>query len=429
VRRLVLALAGALSCASPTQPPGGPEDLEPPRIVSFSPDSGSTSVTPNVVTIRFDEIISETPKTGRDLADRIVISPNDGAVVVRWQRDRITVRPRRGWRENTAYVITLLPGISDLSQNARDSSRVLVFSTGASIPETRVTGVVFDWMKAVPAAQARILARPLTDTTLVYATESDSVGRFVLPYLATGEYAVLALIDANKNGVRDPRELWDSVTAVLGDSAQHDFYVFPQDTLPPRISTVTATDSLTLTITFDRPLSPQLDIPTAIRLYDVDSARVTLSGIETAASADSAKREREAAVRDSTARAQAAADTTPAARAARERARQDSINQAQAVADSIARDTTPRVPPPVSARAALQTTLVVTLSAPLTPLERYRIEATVLGANGVTGESDRVYVRPRPAAPPPKPDSSGGRDTTAAIDREVRTAAAVPPTR
>lgn len=392
------AAAVAWTCASPTAPPGGPKDEVAPGIVSVSPDSGAVRVRPEAIIVRFDEIISEVPQGGaKDLAGRILLSPSDGPVQVRWQRDRLRIRPRNGWRENTAYVLTILPGIADLSGNARDSARVIVFSTGDAIPSGRIEGVVFDWMKAQPAAKALLRARPADDTTLVWTAEADSVGRFRLPFMTAGRYRLTALLDQNANGLRDPRELWDSTTIVLGDSARHDFYAFPNDTLPPTLLTVTAADSGTLRLTFDRPLAPSLALDAAVTLLDADSQRVALGRVRTAAVAAQEKATRDSVLRDSTARARAEADTTVAGREGRERARRDSLELARAVADSLAADTTPRVPPPVSARAALQSELIVSLPTPLTPQLRYTVTATVTGANGLTKTSSRPYAPPRPA--------------------------------
>jgi hypothetical protein len=406
VRRLLAVAVLALSCASPTEPPGGPEDLVAPLIVGMSPDSGTTGSRVDVVEFQFDEIVNEVPQGAASLAQRVLISPRDGEPVVRWRRDRITVRPRNGWRENTTYVVTLLPGVADLSGNVRDSAAVVVFSTGDSIPATQVRGVVFDWMKALPAVRAYVEASPVGDSLLVFATESDSLGRFSLPFLTPGQYVVRSLLDGNKNRQRDARELWDSTTITLRDTVTHDFYAFAQDTLPPRMTTVTAPDSLTLRINFDKPLAPDFDVSTAITLLDTDSARVPVARVARWAIVEAERAARAKATADSVARARAAADTSAAGIAARARAREDSINRAETVRDSIARDTNPRVPPPRSARPALETEIVVLLSAPLTPLSRYFIRADVTAANGKTGVSERQYTRPRPAAPRTGRDSS-----------------------
>jgi hypothetical protein len=408
--RALLLAGAAWTCASPVAPPGGPEDELAPRVLGVSPDSGSVRVTPDALVIRFDEVISETPQGARDLAQRVIVSPSEGPIQVRWQRDRLRIRPKAGWRANTAYVVTLLPGVTDLSSNSRDSSVVVVFSTGGAIPAGHIDGVVFDWTKSAPAPRALVQARPLSDTTLVYATEADSTGRFTLPILADGAYQLLALLDQNRNALLDPRELWDTVTVSLRDSARTDFYVFPQDTLPPKLLTVTAVDTLTLRLTFDRPLAPVPDYTGSVRLFDPDSQPLPFRRVRTAAAEAAERIARDSIRRDSTARARAAADTTAAGRAARERARQDSLNRAQAIADSIAADTAPRRPRPVSAREALSTELVLDLAGPLQPQQRYVIEAQVTGANRRAGSSARPFTPARP--PATRADSSAAADST-----------------
>jgi hypothetical protein len=392
--RAVTVAALLASCANPQMPPGGPPDPDAPQLIASTPDSGSVRVTPDEVVFRFDEVISEMA-SGADLSKAVLVSPSDGTLpAVRWKRDAITVRPRRGWRPNTTYVITLLPVITDLRTNVRKATTVLVFSTGDEIPSTRLRGVAFDWARAAPAARAYIEARPVDDTTLVSSTESDSTGRFLLPFLRPGDYLVRAIVDGNRNRVLDPRETWDSARVRLVDTAAVDFYLAQRDSVEPRVTTVTPVDSLTVRITLDRPLSPDSGYLPDVEVLRPDSTRVPVGSVVAWPALQLAREQAQRAARDSIARA----DTSTAARQARERATRDSINRAAAIADSIARDTTVRIPPPKSARPALVSEIGVVFREPLAPETRYRFRVNARGLYGPARVTERVLTTPKAAA-------------------------------
>lgn len=386
------AVLVAAACAQPQLPPGGPPDTAAPRLIGTAPDSGQVGVRIDEVVFRFDEVVSEVPR-GTELARAVLVSPGDGRVSVDWKRNAIGVRPRGGWRPNTTYVVTLLPVMVDLRGNVRDSSTVLVFSTGDAMPATRVSGVVFDWMRAAPASRAFVEARAATDSTLQWTTEADSSGRFVLPFLTPGEYTVRALVDANRNHQFDPREHWDSARVSLRDSVSVELYTAFRDTVAPRLVSAAATDSMTVRVTMDRPFSPDPAHAPTVEVFGPDSARIGIARFM-AWPMLTETRTREARAR------QAAADAADTSLATRERlrvARQDSINLARAIADSIARDTTRRQPPPQSRRTPLVLELGIELSAPLAPGSSYSVRVAATGLFGTRRVTERAFVTQRRA--------------------------------
>jgi hypothetical protein len=414
VRALLIACAavaagwGVYACASAGAPPGGPPDLKPPLLVRIAPDSGAVRVKPGDVEFEFDEVVGETPRGSQTLSQIVLVSPSDGDPVVGWHRNSITVHPRHGWRENTTYVVTLLPGMLDLRGNASDSTKVLVFSTGDSIPVTRVTGTIFDWTKGTPAMRAFVEAHPVGDTTIAYPAKADSIGRFVLPFLRAGKYVVRAILDLNNNRRLDAREAWDSVAIELRDVTPVELYTFVHDTLHgPRISTVSVLDSVTLRIAFDLPLSPVPNYLPGLELRHADSSAIATNLIAPwpvlSARRDSIAR----VVRDSIANA----DTNTVVRARREQARRDSVERAAAVADSLARDTTKRVLPPKPSRPTLISEIGVELKQPLVPGAQNFVRATARGVLGPEQISLRSFSLPKPA--PAARGGAGGRADSA----------------
>ncbi len=88
----------------------------------------------------------------------IVLSPTTEFPDVSWKRDRITVKPKGGWRPNRVYRVQLLPGVTDLRNNRSNEGAVLTFTTGAPRPQNTLKGTVVDWTTSRPAANALIVA-------------------------------------------------------------------------------------------------------------------------------------------------------------------------------------------------------------------------------------------------------------------------------
>ncbi|MDQ3697958.1 MAG: Ig-like domain-containing protein, partial [Gemmatimonadota bacterium] len=284
MRRLVIraaaigagAIAFVAGCASPGLPPGGPDDRAAPALVGLSPDSGAVNVPRNRTAVfQFDEVVAERPQGGATLADLVLVSPETGAPRVSWRRSAIAVRARGDWRPNTVYTVTLLPGVADLRGNVVRERSEIIFSTGGTIPDTRIDGVVFDWVPGRPAAAARVEAIAPDSTTFV--TVADSSGRFTLQHLPPSRYTVRAFVDANRNRVLDGREIWDSASVTLADTARAELYAFAHDTIGPRVTTVEVRDSITLRVSFDRAIDPGQSIDTSLfALTAQDSTRVPI---------------------------------------------------------------------------------------------------------------------------------------------------------
>ena len=284
-RLLAVAVASVLpgiiaNCASPGVPPGGPVDTDAPRLVDVAPDSGATSTTPKEAVFRFDEVVSERPSGAATLQALFLVSPRSGTPEVDWHRREVTVRPSRGWRPNTAYTITMLPGMSDLRGNVRNTGAVVVFSTGAEIPQSRIAGTVFNWLTGNPAPRAFIEARPVTDTTIAYVAATDSTGSFLVPFVAPGSYRVRAILDDNNNRGLDPREGWDTATVALTDTTRLELYAFSHDSVGARLANVALRDSVTLELLFDHAInvSQQFD-QSSINIRRADSVDIPIVSV------------------------------------------------------------------------------------------------------------------------------------------------------
>jgi hypothetical protein len=265
---VLFSISGLLSCANVQPPPGGPPDALAPELVTTTPES--LAVLPDFdddVEFRFSEVVSEgsQPSEGlgtSELERLVILSPTNRFPEVRWRRRRITVRPAEGWRPDRVYRVELLPGVADVRGNKGKLRRVVTFTTGADLPTDSLAGAVIDWKAGRPSPGGLIEA-VLQPDSLVYRAQTDSSGGFRIGPLPRGEYVVYGVLDGNKNLRREPREAFDSIRVPAGSAVVGDLYAFIHDTLPPRIQTVSPTDSVTATITFAAPLDPAQKLDTA----------------------------------------------------------------------------------------------------------------------------------------------------------------------
>jgi len=394
LRRLIAAALLATGCASPGVPPGGPPDVAAPELVKITPDTGSVGVKPKEVVFQFDEVVAERPGAAATLADLFLISPRNGVPDASWHRSAIGVKPSRGWRANTPYTIILMKGVADLRGNVRKTGATTFFSTGATIPRTRIAGTVFDWLTGTPAAGALIESFVPPDTLHPYVALADSLGGFVIEHVVPARYTVRAYMDRNKNLGIDPSEPWDSVGVTLADSIRTTLVIFTHDTVPPRIRDVRVLDSLRLTLSFDKPVDPtQVLGVTNFAVVAPDSSRVPIVSAGSPAKDTTPPTNPAAGVNPPTG-ANPVTGGNPPTRAnpvARPGARR---------APAPAQRDTSLGANPVMPRPVPISEVVITLQHPLTPKIIYHIRAIgIRGLTGRVGDSEHGYTPPAPAPP------------------------------
>jgi hypothetical protein len=405
--RALLPLAAVVGgCANPGLPPGGPPDTAPPRIVRVTPDSGSVNVRASEVVFRFNEVVSEQPGRGVSLAGGgstagaqgappggglgalVLVSPGDGRERVTWRRTAIEVAPRRGFRPNTTFRVTLLPGVSDLRGNVLTEAREVVFSTGQFIPDGAIGGAVFDWVEGRHVPGAAIEVFQPTDTAFRWIARADSLGRYTVRDLVPGVYRLRAWIDTDRDRRLGEREAFDSLTFRIhaaGDAPRTaDLYAFVHDTLGPRIESAEPVDSTALLIRFDRAVAPDwVPLEGSFQLQRADSSTVALGEVLPRARFDSLAAAARAAT-DSAARAADPAAAAPAPPAA--------APTPAAVADTATQPAKPT-------RGIPTRDWAVRLPTALEP-GSYRLRAMgVRGLGGTARTSEREVRIPEPAPP------------------------------
>lgn len=434
------------ACANPNQPPGGPPDAAPPRVVKITPSSGTIGARPKAVVFQFDEVISETPKGQTDLAKLVFVSPKSGDIEVDWRRSQLDVKPAKGWKPNTVYTVLLGAGVTDLRNNSIDSAVRIVFSTGGPIPETKVDGVVFDWQLNTYAREALIEAI-VRDTakkdSIIFQTIADSLGRYSLQHIPPGNYVLRAILDRNNNRSLERLEAWDTVGITVTSTSNVELHAFTHDSIGLGITSVTLLDSnKTLRVTFDKPVLPAQAFSTTNftlrRNEKTDSTTIlniltVFSGPQRALFDSLRNKARE----DSIARTRPV-DTTAAGRAARDSVARQKVRDSLRVAELQRneerrllalrggralppKDTTPK---PKMKRAPLYTEVYLTLDRPLDYGARYQLIArNVTSVSGVRLDTTRVRARYTINVPqkPKEPDAKKAPgDTTEATPVPIK---------
>jgi uncharacterized protein (DUF2141 family) len=406
VRRLI-ALVLVAGCASAGAPPGGAERHTPPEIVSVTPDSGDTNVKAKSVEFQFDEVVSDRPASSATGLDQLfLLSPRNGNADVSWHRSRISVRSKNGFRPNTAYRVTMLPGLTDLRGNVRKEAQTIIFSTGPTFPPFGILGRVFDWAAQRPASGAYVEAVSRADTSVVYVAATDTTGQFDVGPLPAGEYAVRALIDQNSNRIRDRNEKWDSVAVTVSTVRPViELDAIERDTTPAFIESASRIDSVTLRVTFDKALDPTLPLqPALVRVQRADSSQLEVTGVQWQSAYEQAQQAKQAQAADSARRA----DSTrraDSARVAPKPAPTAVVPTPGAAGRTPPPQPKPRIPPPDRG-------IVVTVS-PSTPLVPGAYIVTARGMRNLLGRSRDATRTFTVVRPPPRDSTARARPDSA----------------
>ena len=202
----VLGLACLLiQCAGQIQPPGGPPDTEPPRIIRTLPDSNAVRVQTTSIELEFSEYVDR-----RSVEESIFISPYLGDLQFDWSGTQVTFTFPQPLRRNTTYVVNVGTDVADLrAQNRMSSGFTLAFSTGDSIDQGHISGRVFDPNPEGVMVFAYGLDSIDTDTLdpgrrkPEYIVQTGAGGTFALSNIALGRYRLFAVRDQYRNLLYD----------------------------------------------------------------------------------------------------------------------------------------------------------------------------------------------------------------------------------
>jgi hypothetical protein len=224
------------------------------------------------VRFEFDERISEQAGAGR-LEDVVTVSPTSGEVRVGHGARSLTVDVEGGFRDGVVYRVTLLAGVRDLLGNAGRDPFELVFTTGAEAQPTVVAGEV--WDRVSGRGLEGLVVHAVDPDSLVHVATSGDAGIYALRYLPSGDFALVAFQDNDRDGIPDAVEVQGraSFSIEAGDTVFVDVAALAPDTTAAVLLGAEALDSVTVALRFDDYLDPTAPLDDwEIRLVDPDGA-------------------------------------------------------------------------------------------------------------------------------------------------------------
>jgi len=198
------------SCAKTLMPSGGPKDTTPPKILSEKPESGTTNFKEKTIKITFDEYV-----TLNNPIENIIFSPPlNERVDYTTQGKSVVIKINDTLRKNTTYNILFSDCIQDFREGNKLSGYNYAFSTGDSIDQHKLFGMVVNAETNKPEAGCFVMlyendidSLPLTIRPN-YVTKTNEQGGFIFHHLKPQSYKVFALKDINSNLKYDlPNEL------------------------------------------------------------------------------------------------------------------------------------------------------------------------------------------------------------------------------
>lgn len=203
--RLGLVLIALAGCARKGPPTGGPPDIEPPRLIGSSPDSGAAGIPRRaVLSLSFSEGME--PRT---TGEAISIVPPVEFRQRRWSGNTVTLVPDDSLEENRTYTLFLGSGARDRHGNPLAVAPTVVFTTADSLAPGTIDGRLEARGFSAPGTYVwgyragRAPDSTARDFDAIGIADADGVFRMVgLP--VPGRYQLWMFADLNGNRSFEP---------------------------------------------------------------------------------------------------------------------------------------------------------------------------------------------------------------------------------
>lgn len=198
-----------VSCAQKGSISGGEKDIEPPVLISSSPDTLSTNVPVDLkeIVLKFNEFVLL-----KDFIKNIIISPPIEPTPTFYPQGtadkKVKITFNDSLKPNTTYNIHFGKSLVDNNEGNVKKYFNYVFSTGNFIDSLKIEGQVFDpAQKQIPENIIVGLYEwdeKYTDSLILsqkpyYVGKVDSLGNFTLNHLKESEYRLIAFTDKVNN--------------------------------------------------------------------------------------------------------------------------------------------------------------------------------------------------------------------------------------
>jgi uncharacterized protein (DUF2141 family) len=224
---------------------GGPQDKEPPKLVSSRPGNNSKNFKGSELRFEFNEFIQPNNPN-----EEIIITPSLGKKTKYLvKKNELVIVPELSLAPNTTYSINFREGIQDITERNKPENLQLAFSTGPTIDSLFIKGSLREALtEKIPDNVTVAIYQSDTFNifkhTPVYFTKSNKAGEYRINNLKEGHYYLYAFQDKNKNLKVDSRSERFGFLAepVILDTTYvkkvYPIQLFMADTRQPKVTTI-----------------------------------------------------------------------------------------------------------------------------------------------------------------------------------------------
>jgi len=245
-------------CARQSQPAGGPQDKEPPKLELSVPRNGEKNYKGKTIELTFDEYVKL-----KDPQDEIVITPSVGSKTkFIAKKNKVTITPEKPWKDSTTYSVSFRASVQDLNESNTAEDLHLAFSTGTTIDSLQIFGSVNQLFENKTPEKITV-ALYQSDTfdifkhKPVYIAKTNNKGVFAIQNLKSSNYFLYAFEDRNKNFKIDSKsEKFGFITKEISLPQHKDsirINLIHVDTKPIKVTSVRNTSTIS-TIRFNKLL-------------------------------------------------------------------------------------------------------------------------------------------------------------------------------
>lgn len=189
------------SCANIGSPTGGPKDSIPPVVIKTIPELRSTNYAGTDVRFTFDEYI-----VPDEIGEKLIISPPmKKKPLIKMKGKTLIIEFAENLRKESTYSLDFKDAVADNNEKNSIEDLRFSFSTGASFDSLRVAGYVKNALSQEPVEKALVMLHRMKEYTAFIDSIPDYIGTtnkegfFMIDNVASGEYRLYALTDADNS--------------------------------------------------------------------------------------------------------------------------------------------------------------------------------------------------------------------------------------
>lgn len=257
-------------CAQIVAPNGGPKDITPPKVLSYSPGNKSTGFNEKKIEITFDEYIQL-----KELAKQFIVSPPLKYLPVPIVKGKVLeiVLKKDTLLNSTTYTFNFGNAVCDLNEGNPLKNFQYVFSTGTYVDSLSIQGKVRDAFSYDPVKEGLVmLYTNLNDSTPYkrkpfYIGLTDDNGNYRINNIKNGKYKLIALSQGPGDYFYHPYSqgiAFKSDTLMMEKSDTVNLFLFTEVQTKLQFIKAKAIGKGQIMVIFNRPADSIQIIPTSI---------------------------------------------------------------------------------------------------------------------------------------------------------------------